>query len=140
VPNKGEANSYTTGHRPYETVQQMVSRLNASAYFYDAPTANPPRKVKGGKRKAPKPVRDAAELTDKQLALLVDLLESRRVLATVGGKSYAVQKQSVAWIVCGLERDAVEHSVDISAEHCSCDDHKFRDRVCKHMLAVRNLL
>ena len=115
-----------------KVLRDAESRAMAGASFdFSGPTQG---KVRGRKRH--RFAKRAEQLTTDQLAVLVRLLEGDAVLCTVGGRSYAVSRVPLGWMVRGLEASDTEHTVleDLSA--CSCQDNRFRGRRCKHLEAV----
>lgn len=120
-----------------DTLMELVARVNAAAYL--PPDAGDVlwHKPKRGEHKI---VKKARALSPKQLELLIALLESRAALVLINGHQYAMEKFSDGWTVQRTEVGSVQHSVSADFAHCSCDDHKFRHRDCKHILSLRGLL
>lgn len=122
---------YTTGHRPKESLEQLISRLNAGALLTE-PTV-PQRTAKRGEHAA---VRSARQLSGLQLRVLLELLEGVRALCA----GFAVKRVAGGWSVVGLHDGAEEHTVtDVPEWACSCPQNRLNGRVCKHLLALRGV-
>lgn len=78
--------------------------------------------------------RIARKLNQEQLKLLVQLLESKSVLLTVGRCSYAATKSGDEWLVKALEAGAVQHTVVGGV--CSCTSFRVHG-ACKHAKALK---
>lgn len=133
--NKGEANSYKTGHRPTETFAELLARVTSNSVVSTVDLPQAPSKRKHSK--LGRLVQKAGQLTAKQYTLLMELLESKRTLIVCGGCSYALKHAPDGWYISGLEADSQEHFVDAALTKCSCPDFRFREHVCKHLQAVR---
>jgi hypothetical protein len=72
-------------------------------------------------------------LSDEEVQLLLDLLESRAALLTIEGSTYAVSFADGAARVHGPE------TYTVSGGACTCPDSRYRSRVCKHVQALRAL-
>jgi hypothetical protein len=111
-----------------ETFEQLIARMNASAYMDYQPKVKPP-KAKGPRRL----VKVAESLPPDQAQLLLELLEGRWALS----RGLAVRREGATWVVRKLEAGAVEYIVDGGA--CTCPDYKFRAHRCIHVLATEAL-
>lgn len=120
-----------------DDIMDLVRRVNASAFLpSDAGDVlwHPPR------RSDHSIVKKARGLSRKQLELVVAILEGRAALIVIAGHQYAMERFADGWTVQRPELGSIQHSVSSDFAHCSCDDHKFRHRDCKHITALRGLL
>lgn len=75
-------------------------------------------------------------LPQPKLRLLHDLLEGTRF--QLGG--YAVAKTVFGWAMESVTDGYGEHNINAALTDCSCEDCRFRQRECKHILMLRKLL
>lgn len=136
------ARSYMTGHRPKETFEQLVARANANSFFLpEVVDSKPKKRIAGGKKKLHRVAKKALDLTAKQLELLVEIARGRQFALAIGGVQYSVRKlKPGAWQITSLCKDSHEYSVTLDPPACTCPDCAFRDRECKHILALKELL
>jgi hypothetical protein len=133
------ATSYVTGHKPKETIEQMLARINATCFVGDMPPHFGSAKKGGRREKKHKMVKLAEKLTVPQLRLTIELLKGERASLTCEGHDYAVKRlPDGSWSICSLDAEGREHIVDPDG-NCSCEDHRFRKHDCKHMLALRSI-
>lgn len=77
-------------------------------------------------------------LSPERAAMLVDLLEGTAFLKTVKGEPYYFKKEAGGYrAACLSPGDSSSHLV--TPQGCSCEDHRLRSRVCKHMKALETL-
>lgn len=117
---------------PTYELRKLVADVNASAFLMGDDVPVPSRK---GEHRLVKLVRN--KFTRQQTELLIDLLEGEAALIVVHGEQYAVRFRKRCYMVCGLELDSEEHTVDRTVTSCSCPDCVYRKRDCKHVLAIR---
>ena len=79
-------------------------------------------------------------LTPEQQELLLLLLKEKLAMVTVKGETYAYRRSEGGWVVRSLHDGEPEHTVLADFSACSCQDCRFRGRVCKHMTALREVL
>jgi hypothetical protein len=117
-----------------DPMRELIARVNASAYLL------PLSKEEKGSGRLPRKrqhrlVRRIDEaLTLQQQRLLLALLKGERVLLTVRSEPYAAKRTAEGWSIVGLGPADREHFVVGGV--CTCQDAKFRDRKCKHALAL----
>lgn len=141
-PNSEErtlATSYRTGHRPKETLEQLIARCNSGAMLGDIQKLNiaatPKPAKKRGTAKQDKLMNAVLAYTPEQLKLILEISDGDRVLLRVADASYAVKKlPDGSWSICGLDNDTFEYNVDHGK--CTCPDSKFRGNECKHIKAL----
>lgn len=127
------ASSYTTGHKPKETIGELLARVNANSYLGEVPV--PPRKPKPPKLH--RIAKKAAQLTPLQRKVILDVVEGRRVLKVCNAQTFAVCKVGPdTWSVIGTHDDAEEHTVVGGA--CSCWQFK-TNGACKHLQVLKEL-
>lgn len=127
------ADKYVTGHRPPETLQQLVSRLNSSAFFLKD---HEPKLPKRRKRRGDKITDAASKLGEEQLGLLLRLLRGEAVRIQVNDEPYAAWRVEGGWVLQGLAQHSVRRTVYVDPPSCSCPQNKMHGRYCKHMKAV----
>lgn len=120
--------------------EAFLARVKAESFFADPTDSRQLTELRKKPKRVHKRVKQAEALDETQRRMLLDLLEGRRVLASVDGESYGVARDSTGWSVCSLAPGATEHTVTADGNDCSCADRKFREHVCKHMSMVRKLL
>lgn len=127
------ANSYVTGHKPKETLAELIARCNANSFLGDMPDA--PKASKPEKKH--KVTKAAENLTREQLLLVLQLANGERASLVCDGETYAVLKLADgSWSVCSLA-DPKEYIV--VGSNCTCEDSKYRQRECKHVRALETL-
>lgn len=114
---------------------QLVKRLNAySPLNFDEPvTAVQPKK---GHNKADRLIAKIAMLSQEQQLALAMLMAGKAALLNHDGVAYTIRKVGDAWVVQKPGGDA--HTVTDGV--CSCADAKFRERECKHMRMLKEML
>lgn len=111
---------------------ELVAQANANSFIgKEEPTAKvkqskPPKLIKG--------------VSPRQARLLLELLGGSRFLLSVAGEQYACGRTDVGWVMCALQEDAEERSLNIDASACSCPQNKMHQRVCKHMEALKKFV
>lgn len=126
------ADDYITGHKPPETYAQLVSRLNAGAFFLKDHTPKLPKN-----RKRDKITEAASKLGEAQLALLLKLLKGEAIRILIGGEPYAAWKTPDGWAVQSMTPDGETRYV--VGGRCSCPQNNKLDKHCKHLKAVEAL-
>jgi len=116
-----------------ETIDRLLLRVQANAFMGELPPL--PKRSKG----ASKLVKAASALDADRLRLLLDIADSKAVLATVKGASYAVHVVPEGFVVQGMSNGDPRHTVLKDKSHCTCEDNRFRGRECKHITALRSL-
>ena len=112
-----------------QSMAALLAEVNASAFLGKDVKAP---KVRG--TKLHKLTVKALRLTPLQLETLLEIQAG--TMAVIGGFA-AKQNESGMWIVRGTDEDAEEHKVAADLSACTCQDHKYRGRTCKHMKALR---
>lgn len=120
--------------------EKFVASVNANGFHYDAPTgALKAEKAKAIPAKHRKLLDAAKELTSVQIDLILGVMSGEWAWVTAGKEHFAVQLSSDIWSIIGLDAEAEEHHVYRDLSACSCEDNKFRGRICKHILALRGI-
>lgn len=109
------------------------AKMHSFLLFEDDSAAKPAKP-----RKEHKLVKLARRLTPDQLQQLVGLLDGSSALVTLVGESYTVAKEGDGYRVQATGAGSPSHFVTKGT--CSCEDHRFRGRSCKHMELVRRFL
>lgn len=78
-----------------------------------------------------------ATIAPERLQVLCDLLSGHRAMLVVKGEPYAVRFAPTGATFQVLDFSAAEHTA--LGGRCSCEDSRFRGRVCKHILALEEL-
>ena len=111
------------------TFQELVRQANSNSFFEpDRSTVH-----KQPKSKQHKLVSAASELSADQLELLRELASGARALVRCAGDAYACKRTPYGWTLRALHAGARDHNVNVDCSACSCEDHTFRKRTCKHM-------
>lgn len=124
------ASSYRTGHRPKESIAQLLARVNANSSIGEVQV--PPKAAKKHRI-----VKAAEQLTPGQLKLVLELVRGERAMISHAREQFAVKRVEGGWSIHGLHAIADEHTVIDGA--CSCEDFRFRKRECKHIQALKVL-
>lgn len=118
--------------------EALVARVMSNA-FMGEPT--PPTSIKP--IKAPKKhrlVKKVESMSEDQRQLLMLLLSEQLAMITVKGEMYAYRKSPGGWLIRSLHDGEPEHTVFTDFSACSCQDSRFRGRICKHMSALKEVL
>lgn len=94
-------------------------------------------------KKAPKKHRITKKLDNmspEQQEMLLLLLKEKLAMITVKGETYAYRRVETGYLIRSLHDGEPEHTVAADFSACSCADCKFRGRICKHMIALRQVL
>jgi len=121
------AKSYVTGHKPKETIEQMLVRINSNSFIGALPEhfgSNPDR---GRKRK----------LTSQQESLVMEWLRGERQAIRWGTETFLYRPGEAGTLICSLDAEAREH--EVVGDVCSCEDCRFRQHECKHIRALRSV-
>lgn len=125
-----------------ESFDALVARVSASAYIMDeAPTAadrSTGKRLK--KSRKHRLMKHAEKLNKAQLAILLELIEGGALLTVLEGQTYAVKLEKYGWRFTPLDEPHEAHLVTDDATKCSCPDHRFRHRECKHLRYMKQYL
>lgn len=119
--------------------EKLVAGVMANAFMCDpvATTLQPKRPKKQKKHRLAKKLDN---MTPEQKELLLLLLSEKIAMLTVKGETYAYRRSDTGYLVRSLHDGEPEHTVTTDFSACSCADCKFRGRVCKHMVALKEVL
>lgn len=118
-------------------LEKLVARVMSTAFI--EPVTPAPRKVKKQKKKAIN--RKLEAMTKEQQELLWLLLNEQLSRITVHGETYVYRRAEIGdWVIRSLNDGEPEHTVFADFSACSCQDNKFRGRICKHMAALKEVL
>lgn len=115
--------------------ERLVARVMANAFMAE-PTPLP----KTPKSKKHRIVKKVEQMTDDQKQLLFLLLKEKLHLMVVKGETYAYRRVDAGWVVRSLHDGEPEHTVLADFSACSCQDCRFRGKICKHMTALKEVL
>lgn len=119
--------------------ERLVAQVMSTAFLEEptpkAKVAKP--KVKGKKHRI---VKKLDSMTDEQKELLLLLLSEKLSMVVLHGETYAYRRSATGWLVRSLHDGEPEHTVLVDFSACSCQDCRFRGRVCKHMTALKEVL
>lgn len=81
-------------------------------------------------------------MSPDQQQLFYQLLSGDWFRVVVRGETYAVKRSKIAgeWTCRSVNEGAETHLVSIAYGSCTCPDYKFRNHLCKHVLAIRKVL
>lgn len=115
--------------------EKLVAKVMSTAFMAEPTVVPGPKKVK--KHKLTKKVEN---MTTEQQEMLLLLLSEKLSMVTMRGETYAYRRVGVDWVVRSLHDGEPEHTVLADFSACSCQDCRFRGRVCKHILALKEVL
>lgn len=113
-----------------ETFEQFLWRLRTTAHM-DLNAIEAPRK----KRKKSKVITAVEALSTDRRELLLSLLTDEWSVAN----DIMYKREGDTWKVRCVGAE-LAHDVALDGSHCTCEDHKFRKRDCKHMIAMRKVV
>ena len=117
--------------------ERLVARVMSTAYL-EAPTVLPGQKAPK-KQKPHRLVKKLDTMSDEQKEVLLLLLSGKLATMTVKGETYAYRRSDAGWLIRSLHDGEPEHTVLEDFSACSCQDCRFRGRVCKHMTALKEV-
>ena len=115
----------------------LVKRLNAYSFLGDDKEPKAPVvKPKKGHNKVDRLIAKIAELSPEQQQALGMLMAGKAALLNYEGAAYTIRKVGDSWVVQKPGGEAHTVTDDV----CSCPDAKFRERECKHLKMLKELL
>lgn len=118
-------------------LEKLVARVMSTAFI--EPVTSVPKASKKSKKKAIN--RKLETMTREQQELLWLLLNEKLSRIVVHGETYVYRRSETGdWIIRSLAPGEPEHTVLADFSACSCQDCRFRGRVCKHMVALKEVL
>lgn len=118
-------------------LERLVAKVMSSAFI--EPVTALPKKAKAKKKTGLAKKMEA--MTEEQKKLLFALLNEKLSLIVVHNETYAYRRAETGdWIVRSMADGEPEHTVLSDFSACSCQDNRFRGRVCKHMTALKEVL
>lgn len=114
---------------------ELVARANSNSHF-ETERGTPPARKPTNKR-VQKLLKQLMSLPPQTRERLCDVLKGTRKLHRARNELFAYIRCPSVWSIVGFEEDSKEHFVAVDGSACSCPDHKFRKRVCKHMECIR---
>lgn len=116
--------------------ERLVARVMSTA-FIGTPTIIPKVKVK--KQKKHRLTKRLANMSKEQKELLLLLISEKVAMITIKGETYAYRRIPDGWIIRSLYDGSPEHTVLTDFSACSCQDCHYRGKICKHILALREI-
>lgn len=116
--------------------ERLVAKVMSSAYIADVPSG--PKQPKQPKKH--RLTKKLDQMSEEQKQALLLLLSEQFATMTVHGETYAYRRSDVGWLIRSLHDGEPEHTVAADFSACSCQDCKFRGKVCKHMTALKGVL
>lgn len=118
--------------------EKYVAKVMSTAYIAD-PT---PQKKPAA---APAPsshrfLRRLEAMSKEQKDLLALMLMGSCATVSVHGETYAYRRSPSGWLIRSTHDAAHEHIVALDFSACSCEDSKYRGRVCKHAQVLREVM
>lgn len=117
--------------------EKLVAKVMSNA-FMAAPT--PVVKPKQKKQKKHRLIRRLENMSKEQKDMLLLLLNEKVAMVTIKGETYAYRRSTDGWVIRSLHDGEPEHIVVEDFSACSCQDCRFRGNICKHILALKEIL
>lgn len=118
--------------------EKLVAGVMSTA-FVEEPTQKP-KGVKKRKVKLHPMTKKLDRMSEEQRGLLLLLLSEKLSTVCVRGETYAYRRSDAGWVIRSLHDGEPEHTVLLDFSACSCQDCRFRGKVCKHMVALKEVL
>ncbi len=115
--------------------ERLVARVMSNAFIVDTP---PITGVKLPKQH--RLAKKAETLSKEQLELLVLVLDGKLAMLTINTETYVYRRGEGGWWIRSMRDGEPEHTVFADFSKCSCEDHRFRNRECKHMKALKEVV
>jgi hypothetical protein len=121
-------------------LEKLVARVMSTAFIEPVtPTAGLSKK-KQKKLKRHHLLKKADNMTEEQQKLLLAMLSGTVATVSMHGENYVYRRSDSGWMIRSLHDDEPEHTVLVDFSACSCQDNKFRGRVCKHMATLKEIM
>lgn len=117
--------------------EKLVARVMSNA-FMGTPTVVPKPKAK--KLKKHRLTKKLSNMSKEQQEMLLLLLSEKLAMMTIKGETYAYRRSPDGWLIRSMHDGEPEHTVTSDFSACSCPDCKFRGNICKHMIALKEIL
>lgn len=113
----------------------LVAKVMSNAFIAESPAikaAKPPKRHRlANKLKL---------MSSEQQEILLLLLKEKLAILTVKGEMYVYRRSKAGYLIRSLHDSEPEHTVAPDFSSCSCADHTFRGKICKHMAALKEVL
>lgn len=116
--------------------ERLVAKVMSTAYMQE-PTVAP--KVKKPKKKH-RLAKKVDNMSKEQQEMLLLLLSEKLAMITIKGETYAYRRSEAGWLIRSMTDGEPEHTVTADFTACSCQDCRYRGRLCKHILALKEVL
>lgn len=117
--------------------EKLVAKVMSNA-FMGVPTVV--AKPKAKKIKKHRLTKKLSNMSKEQQEMLLLLLSEKLAMITIKGETYAYRRSPDGWLVRSMHDGEPEHTVTPDFSACSCQDCRFRGKICKHILALKEIL
>ncbi len=117
--------------------ERYVASVMRNAFMAEPTVVAKPKQKKVKKHRLTKKL---ANMSEEQKQLLLLLLTEKVARVTIKGESYVYRRSSDGWLIRSLHDGEPEHTVTADFSACSCQDCKYRGRICKHMTVLKEVL
>lgn len=121
-------------------LEKLVAKVMSNAFMGEPSMPSVVKQPKVKKPKKHRITRKLDQLSDEQKQILLLLLSEKLATVCVRGETYIYRRIATGWLIRSLHDAEPEHTVSADFTACSCKDFKCRNRECKHLHALKEIL